>query len=67
VLQAQFLALVAQALPHPLPEAGGVDQLELALAVRELMVRHYPQVRRDAGVVEHLRRERDDGLYEITL
>ena len=34
VLGAEFLALAAQALAHLLPEAAGVDELHLALAVR---------------------------------
>ena len=53
VLGAQLLALAAQALAHLLPEAAGVDQLHLALAVLRLAVADDPDVGADAGVVEH--------------
>ena len=67
VLRAQFLALAAQALPHLLPEAAGVDQLHLALAVRGLAVADDPDVGADAGVVEHVGRQADDRLDQVVL
>ena len=63
----QFLALAAQALAHLLPEAARVDELHLALAVRGLAVAHDPDIGRDAGVVEHVRGQPDDGLQEVVL
>ena len=67
VLVAQFLALAAQALAHLLPEAAGVDQLHLALAMRGLAVADDPDIGGDAGVVEHVRGQADDGLHQIVL
>ena len=62
---AQFLAFAAQAFAHFLPEAGGVDELHLALAGGRLAVADDPDVGADAGVVEHVRRQGDDGLHEV--
>jgi hypothetical protein len=67
VLVAQFLALAAQALAHLLPEAAGVDELHLALAVGGLAVADDPDVGADAGVVEHVGGQADDGLDQVVL
>jgi len=60
-------ALAAEALTHLLPEVARVDELDLALAVRGLAVREDPHVGADAGVVEHVGRQADDGLQQVVL
>jgi hypothetical protein len=67
VLVAQLLALAAQALAHLLPHAAGVDQLHLALARFGLAVADDPDVGGDAGVVEHVGGQADDGLTQVVL
>jgi hypothetical protein len=56
MLWPQFLALAAEALSHLLPEAAGVDELNLALARIRFSIADNPDVRADAGVIEHVRR-----------
>jgi hypothetical protein len=46
---------------------GGVDELDLALAVLGLAVGEHPDVGGDAGVVEHVQRQGDDGLEPVVL
>ena len=62
-----FLALAAQALAHLLPEAAGVNELHEALAVVGLAVAQHPHIGGDAGVVEHVGGQADDGLHEVVL
>ena len=64
---AHFLALAAQALAHFLPETAGVDDLHQPLAVRRFAVGEYPHVSADAGVVEHVGGQADDGLHQVVL
>lgn len=64
---AQFLALGAERLPHLLVELGGIDELDLALALRLLVVGDDPNVGRDAGVVEHVGGQGDDGFQPVVL
>ena len=64
---AELVALVAEALRHLHEEAAGVDELDLALAPGPLAVGEHPDVRRDAGVVEELVGQRDDGLQPVVL
>ena len=42
-----------------------VDQLDFAFAIIALFVGQDPHVGRDAGVVEHVGRQRDDGFQQI--
>ena len=44
-----------------------VDELHLAPALGDLLVGQHPDVGRDAGVVEHVCRQGDDGLQQVTL
>ena len=64
---ADLLPLGTQALAHLLVEMHAVDELYLALALGVLLVRQHPDVGRDAGVVEHVRRQSDDGLQQVAL
>ena len=50
-----------------LNHCGGVDELHLALAVLGLAVGEHPDVGGDAGVVEHVQRQGDDGLQPVVL
>jgi hypothetical protein len=52
VCPAQLLALAAQALPHLLPEAARVNELDFPLPRGRLPIGDDPDVRRDPGVVE---------------
>ena len=65
VAVADLVALVAQALAHLDEEAAGVDELDLAFALRLLAVGEHPDVGRDAGVVEKLVRQGDDRLEPV--
>ncbi|GDX75087.1 hypothetical protein LBMAG41_01630 [Cyanobium sp.] len=62
LLWAQLLTLAAQALEHLLPEAAGINQLHLALALGGFAVAEDPDVGADAGVVEHIGGQADDRL-----
>ena len=48
-------------------ELAGVDELDLALALRLLAVGEHPDVGGDAGVVEELVGQGDDGLQPVVL
>jgi hypothetical protein len=64
---ADFLALLAERLAHLDEILAGVDELDLAAPLRRLAVRDHPEVRRNAGVVEELVRQRDHGLQPANL
>ncbi len=61
----QIAAFVAEAALHRRPALAGVDQLNLALAVRLLAVAEHPDEGADAGVVEHLLGQGDDGFQPV--
>src|SRR5690606_182114 len=63
----EFAVLLAQVLAQRLVPAGGVDQLHLALALRRLTIGKHPDIRGDAGVVEHVERQGDDGFQPVVL
>ncbi len=65
VFRAEFFALAAEALAHLLPEAASVDQLQLAFAGGGLAVADDPDIGADAGVVEHVCGQSDDGLDQV--
>ena len=46
---------------------GSIDELDLALALRRLTVRQHPDVGGNAGVVEELFRQGDDGFEPVVL
>ncbi len=50
-----------------MPEAAGVDQLQLALAVFRLAVAENPDVSGNDGIVEHIGGQADDGFHEVVL
>ena len=64
---ADLVALVAEALPHLDVELARVDELHLAAARLFLAVGQHPDVGGDAGVVEELVGQRDDGLQPVVL
>ena len=64
---AQFAVLFAQIAPQRLKPLAGVYQLHTALAVRSLFVSQYPNVGGNAGVVEDVERQGDDGFEPIVL
>ena len=67
VLGGEFAVLLAHVLAQGLEPLGGVDELHLAFAMLGLPVREHPDVSGDAGVVEEVQREGDDGLQPIVL
>ena len=67
VVVGEFLALLAEALAHLLPQLAGVDELDLAAAFGALAVGDDPEVGGDAGVVEELVGQRDDGFEPVVL
>jgi hypothetical protein len=67
VVLVQFAVLLAQVLAQRLRPRRGIDQLHLAPAVFRFVVREHPDVSGDAGVVEHIQRQRDDGLKPVVL
>ena len=67
VVLAEFAVLLAQVLAQGSEAVRGVDQLHLASPVLGLAVREYPDVGRDAGVVEHVRGQGDDGFEPVVL
>ena len=67
VVGAQFFALAAEAFAHLLPEAAGINQLDLAPPGFRFAVADDPDVGADAGVVKHIRRQGDDGLDQVIL
>ncbi len=67
IVIAELAVLLAQVLAQGPVPSGGVDQLHLALAMRGLAVGEHPDVGGDAGVVEHVERQGDDGLQPVVL
>ena len=67
VLGRKFAVLLAEVLAQRLEPLGRVDELHLALAVRGLPVGQHPDVGGDAGVVEEVERQRDDGFEPVVL
>ena len=62
-----LLSLVAEGLAHLHPLVAGVDELDLAPALGALAVGEHPEVGGDAGVVEELVRQGDDGFEPVVL
>ncbi len=67
VFRREFAVLFAKILAQRFEPLRGVDQLNVALAVLGLAIGQYPDVGRDAGVVEHIERQRDDGFEPVVL
>ena len=67
VLGRELAVLLAEVLAQRLEPLAGVDELHLALAVRGLPVRQHPDVGGDAGVVEEVERQGDDGFEPVVL
>ena len=61
ILFRKLAVLFAEVFAQRLEPLCGVDELHLALSVRGLLVRRHPDVGCDAGVVEHVQRQRDNG------
>ena len=62
VVGRELAVLLAEVLAERLEPLGGVDELHLALAVLGFPVGEHPYIGGDAGVVENVERQRDDGL-----
>ena len=61
----QFAVLVAEVFAQRAEPLAGVDQLDVALALGRLAVAEQPDVGGDAGVVEDVERQGDDGLKPV--
>lgn len=63
----KLAVLFAHVLAQGRLDGGRVDELNLALAALFLAVGQHPDERANARVVEHLFRQRDDGLHQVVL
>ena len=63
----EFAVLLAKVLAQRLEPRRRVDQLHAAAAVARLAVGQHPDIGGDAGVVEHVQRQRDDGFQPVVL
>ena len=63
----KFAVLLAEVLAQRLEPRRRVDQLHLAAPVARLAVGQHPDIGRDAGVVEHVERQGDDGFQPVVL
>ncbi|KAF0137543.1 MAG: hypothetical protein FD152_401 [Xanthobacteraceae bacterium] len=63
----QFAVLLAEVLAQWPEPRGRVDQLHLAAPVDRFAVRQHPDIGGDAGVVEHVERQGDDGFQPVVL
>jgi len=63
----QLTVLLAEVLAQRLVPLRGVDQLHASAATLRLTIGDHPDVRRDAGVVEHVQRQGDDGFEPVVL
>ena len=67
VVVAHLVAFRAEGFAHLAVKVDAVDELHAALAVGGLFVGEDPDVGRDAGVVEHVGRQGDDGFEQVAL
>jgi len=67
LLLGEVLALAAEGFTHLGEVLAAIDQLHLALARGGLVVAQHPHIGGDAGVVEHVGRQGDDGFDQIVL
>ncbi len=67
VLGRKFAVLFAHVFPQRAEPLGGIDELDFALAVLWLAIGEHPDVGGDAGVVEEIERQGDDGLQPVVL
>ncbi len=65
VLGCDLVALVAQGFAQLVRDSGGVDELHLAATLLVLVLGQDPDVGGDAGVVEQVSRQRDDGFDQV--
>lgn len=65
LLRRKLAVLFAHVLAQGRLDAGGVDELNLALAARLLAVTQHPDIGADACVVKHLLRQGDDRLHQV--
>ncbi|MNE19640.1 hypothetical protein D3C80_1127280 [compost metagenome] len=61
------LAFAAEGFSHLGIMLAAVDQLHLALTRGNFVVAEYPHIGGNSGVVEHVRRQRDDGFDQVVL
>ena len=65
VLRQQFVFLVACRLAQLVEDAGGINQLHIALAFRALVLGQNPDIGGNAGVVKQVRGQRNNGFQQI--
>jgi len=65
VVGRQLTVFLAEVFAERLEPLGRVDELDLALAVVGLAVGQHPDVGGDAGVIEEVERQGDDGLEPV--
>src|SRR5699024_2644664 len=62
-----FVALVIETFLHTPAKVRAINQLHLAAPLRSLAVGNQPDIGEDAGVVEELIGQRDDGIEPVVL
>jgi hypothetical protein len=67
VVRGEFAVLFTEVFAQRLEPLGGIDELDLALAVLRLAVGEHPDVGGDAGVVEEIERQGDNGFEPVIL
>ena len=67
VVVGELAVFLAEVFAQWLEPLRRVDELDLALAMLGLAVGDHPDVGRDAGVVKHVERQRDDGFQPVIL
>ncbi len=67
ILWGEFAVLLTQVLAKRLVPPRSIDELNLATPMDRLLVREHPNVGRNAGVVEKVERQGDDGFEPIVL
>ena len=65
VVVRQLAVLFAEVLAQRFEPLGCVDKLDLPGAARRFPVGEHPYVSGDAGVVEHVQRQRDNGIQPV--
>jgi hypothetical protein len=65
VAGSELFVLITEIFAQLMEDVAGVYQLDFALALRRFSVREYPYIGSDAGVVEHVGWQSDDGFEVI--
>ena len=65
ILLGEFAILFTEVLAQGLEPLGCVDELHLALSMLGFSIGEHPDIGGNAGIIEKIERERDDGLQPV--